>query len=99
MSSDIERQAAIEYRAERDRKSPLKLVVPDGKPVTGWRANIFSAAELQRQTFPAVSYCVPDLIPEGLTLIAVLPRRAQAYTGRHAVRCNGGQSAKATAPH
>ena len=79
MSNDIEIQAAIEYRAERDRRSPLKLVVPDSKPITGWRANIFSAAELQRQTFPPVSYCVPDLIPEGLTIIAGKPKIGKSW--------------------
>ena len=39
-----------------------------------WRDHSFTAAKLQRETFPPVSYCVPDLIPEGLTIIAGKPK-------------------------
>lgn len=44
-----------------------------------WRDHIFTAAELQRKTFPAVSYCVPDLIPEGLTIIAGKPKIGKSW--------------------
>ena len=43
-----------------------------------WRDHVFTAAELQRKTFPQISYCVPDLIPEGLTIIAASRRLAKA---------------------
>lgn len=44
-----------------------------------WRDHVFTAAELQRKTFPAVSYCVPDLIPEGLTMIAGKPKIGKSW--------------------
>ena len=44
-----------------------------------WRKNTFTAAELQRKTFPPVSYCVPDLIPEGLTIVAGKPKIGKSW--------------------
>ena len=44
-----------------------------------WRDHVFTAAELQRKTFPPVSYCVPDLIPEGLTIIAGKPKIGKSW--------------------
>jgi AAA domain len=40
---------------------------------------VFTAAELQRRAFPPVSYCVPDLIPEGLTIIAGKPKIGKSW--------------------
>jgi hypothetical protein len=50
-------------------------------PVTlpSWRDHVFTAADLQRKTFPPVSYCVPDLIPEGLTIIAGKPKIGKSW--------------------
>ena len=39
----------------------------------------FTAAELQRKTFPPIAYCVPDLIPEGLTIIAGKPKIGKSW--------------------
>jgi predicted ATP-dependent serine protease len=44
-----------------------------------WRDHVYTAAELQRKTFPPVSYCVPDLIPEGLTIIAGKPKIGKSW--------------------
>src|SRR5262249_49789922 len=44
-----------------------------------WRDHIFTAAELQRKTFPPVTYCVPGLIPEGLTIIAGKPKIGKSW--------------------
>ncbi len=44
-----------------------------------WRDHIYTAAELQRKIFPPVSYCVPDLIPEGLTIIAGKPKIGKSF--------------------
>jgi hypothetical protein len=49
----------------------------DAKP--SWRHSCYSAAELRRQTFPPVAFCVPDLIPEGLTLIAGKPKIGKSW--------------------
>jgi AAA domain-containing protein len=44
-----------------------------------WRDHVFTAAQLQRQIFPPVSYCVPQLIPEGLTMIAGKPKIGKSW--------------------
>jgi hypothetical protein len=49
----------------------------DDKP--SWRDGCYSAAELRRRTFPPVAFCVPDLIPEGLTLIAGKPKIGKSW--------------------
>ena len=72
-------QGAIGYRAERERREGAKGKANGaGNKGSGttysWQDHVYTAAELQRRTFPAVSYCVPDLIPEGLTIIAGKPK-------------------------
>jgi hypothetical protein len=49
----------------------------DAKP--SWRDSCYSAAELRHRTFPPVAFCVPDLIPEGLTLIAGKPKIGKSW--------------------
>ena len=44
-----------------------------------WLDHVYTAAQLQRQTFPPVSYCVPHLIPEGLTMIAGKPKIGKSW--------------------
>lgn len=44
-----------------------------------WRDHVFTAAELQRKTFPQISYYIPDLIPEGLTIIAGKPKIGKSW--------------------
>jgi hypothetical protein len=46
---------------------------------TGWRANVFSAAELHRITFSEISYVVPGLIPEGLSILAGRPKIGKSW--------------------
>jgi RecA-family ATPase len=46
---------------------------------TSWRDHIYTAAALQHMTFPPVSYCVPGLIPEGLTIIAGKPKIGKSW--------------------
>jgi predicted transcriptional regulator len=83
-------QTAIEYRAERDRKEKTHAKGGNSNGDAGkktgndstrfnWRDNVYTAAELQRRTFPPVSYCVPDLIPEGLTIIAGKPKIGKSW--------------------
>jgi hypothetical protein len=81
-------QAAIEYRAELERKERTNGKAnghDTGNKTAGntnrfnWRDHVFTAAELQRKIFPPVSYCVPDLIPEGLTIIAGKPKIGKSW--------------------
>jgi predicted ATP-dependent serine protease len=44
-----------------------------------WRDKVMTAAALQRQTFPPVSYVVPGLIPEGLSIIAGRPKIGKSW--------------------
>jgi hypothetical protein len=44
-----------------------------------WRDHAYTAASLQHMTFPPVFYCVPDLIPEGLTIIAGKPKIGKSW--------------------
>jgi AAA domain len=53
---------------------------PSAAPAqASWRDYVFTAAELQRQIFAPVSYCVPHLIPEGLTMIAGKPKIGKSW--------------------
>ena len=47
--------------------------------VKHWRESAFTAAELQKREFPPVSWIVPALIPEGLTLIAGRPKIGKSW--------------------
>ena len=44
-----------------------------------WRDHAYTAAALQRMTFSPVSYCVPGLIPDGLTIIAGKPKIGKSW--------------------
>ena len=44
-----------------------------------WRGHIVTAAELQRKEFPPISYVVPDLIPEGLSILAGRPKVGKSW--------------------
>ena len=48
----------------------------DGK---GWRSHVFTAAALQTMQFPPVSYTVPGIIPEGLTILAGRPKIGKSW--------------------
>jgi len=42
-------------------------------------AGIFSAAELQGRVFPPIKWIVPDILPEGLTLLAGKPKLGKSW--------------------
>jgi hypothetical protein len=50
---------------------------PNGE--VGWREHVFTAASLRKMKFPPVMFCVPDLIPEGLTIIAGKPKIGKSW--------------------
>ena len=50
-----------------------------GSREPSWRDHVFTAAELRRKSFPPISYVVPDLIPEGLSIIAGRPKIGKSW--------------------
>ena len=49
------------------------------EPKTGWRSYAFTAAALREMEFPPVSYVVPSLVPEGLTILAGRPKIGKSW--------------------
>jgi RecA-family ATPase len=66
--------AAIREAADRVWADSMNI---HRKP--GWRDQIFTAAELQKKQFPPVRYVVPNLIPEGLTLLCGRPKVGKSW--------------------
>ena len=53
---------------------------PKGQPPSiNWRNLVLTAAELQRKQFPAISYVIPGLIPEGLSILAGRPKVGKSW--------------------
>ena len=46
---------------------------------TDWRTHVFTAAQLRTMEFPEVSYVVPGIIPEGLTILAGRPKIGKSW--------------------
>lgn len=46
---------------------------------TNWRDHIFTAADLERRKFDPIAYVVPQLIPEGLTILAGRPKIGKSW--------------------
>jgi AAA domain len=51
----------------------------DQSKETGWRSYVFTAAALRIMEFPEISYVVPGLIPEGLTILAGKPKIGKSW--------------------
>jgi hypothetical protein len=68
---------AVENPFEPSSREPSRH---EGKvPLLDWRSRCTTAAALQSQTFPPVSYIVPGLLPEGLTLLAGKPKIGKSW--------------------
>ena len=52
---------------------------PDAAKPEDWRSHTFTAAALRTMPFPEVSYVVPGLIPEGLTILAGRPKIGKSW--------------------
>ena len=55
---------------------------PEAEPKTksdDWRSHVFTAASLRTMEFPEVSYVVPGIIPEGLTILAGKPKVGKSW--------------------
>ena len=48
-------------------------------PKDGWRAHVFTAASLKEKKFEPISYVVPLLIPEGVTILAGKPKVGKSW--------------------
>ncbi len=48
-------------------------------PKPGWRESTITAAALQRKAFKPVSYVIPDLIPEGLSILCGRPKVGKSW--------------------
>jgi AAA domain-containing protein/Toprim domain-containing protein len=48
-------------------------------PKDGWRAHVFTAASLKEKKFDPISYVVPMLIPEGVTILAGRPKVGKSW--------------------
>lgn len=48
-------------------------------PKDGWRAHVFTAASLKDEKFEPISYVVPMLIPEGVTILAGRPKVGKSW--------------------
>jgi hypothetical protein len=48
-------------------------------PKHGWRAHVFTAAALKERKFEPISYVVPQLIPEGVTILAGRPKVGKSW--------------------
>src|SRR5262245_6276525 len=44
-----------------------------------WRDHVFTAADLRNRPFPPICYVVPDLIPEGLSIMAGRPKIGKSW--------------------
>ena len=67
---------AIRAAADRAWADSIKI---ERKP--SWRDQTFTAAMLQKQTFPPVRYVVPGLVPEELTLFCGRPKIGKSWAG------------------
>lgn len=47
--------------------------------MSGWRDNVFNAAQLKAQVFPDINYVVPYIIPEGLSILAGRPKIGKSW--------------------
>jgi hypothetical protein len=52
---------------------------PRNSPTGTWRDNTFTAATLRSKQFKVIDYVVPDLIPEGLTILAGKPKIGKSW--------------------
>jgi hypothetical protein len=62
-----------------ENRSTSSAEEADAKHGTDWRRNIVTAAALQRMIFPPVSFVLPGLIAEGLTILAGRPKLGKSW--------------------
>ena len=78
---ETEIQDALEGAVDRpfDPSATTKANGSAAPSISDWRSRCSTAAKLQTMTFPPVSYVVPGLLPEGLTLLAGKPKIGKSW--------------------
>jgi DNA primase len=65
---------AIKFADESKPEKPKPKI-----EATDWQSHVFTAAALRTMAFPPVSYIVPGIIPEGLTILAGRPKIGKSW--------------------
>ncbi len=68
-----------ELNATAPEVEPEAETVQPLKSAASLPAGIFSAADLQGRVFPPIKWIVPDILPEGLTLLAGKPKLGKSW--------------------
>ena len=64
-----------------------------------WQNHVFTAAQLRLRTFPSISYVVPDLLPDGLSIIAGRPKIRKSWLALDVCIAAASGRFAAAAPH
>jgi hypothetical protein len=73
-------EASVEQKArQRHNRADWKPNDKTSPPLNWWRDGAVTAAQLQHMEFPPLRFVVPDLIPEGLTLLAGKPKVGKSW--------------------
>ena len=73
--------ASVKENSHPHPTSDNRSSIGHGKspPRKNWSDRAFSAAELQTQTFPPLKFIVPELVPEGATLLVSRPKLGKSW--------------------
>jgi hypothetical protein len=73
--------ASVKENSHPDPTPDNRSSIGNGKspPRKNWSDRAFSAAELQTQTFPPLKFIVPELVPEGATLLVSRPKLGKSW--------------------
>jgi hypothetical protein len=72
-------QKCAELEAARADNRPSALTVENNGQQQKWQQRTFSAAALQTMTFPPLKFILPDLVPEGATLLVSRPKFGKSW--------------------
>jgi hypothetical protein len=76
------KEAAREYHAELTPNGKIahgEQAKPNKPQPQTWRDRIFSGADLQTMTFPAMKWVLPGILPEGATLLVSRPKLGKSW--------------------
>ena len=73
--------ASVKENSHPHPTSDNRSSIGHGKspPRKNWSDRVFSAADLQTQTFPPLKFIVPELVPEGATLLVSRPKLGKSW--------------------
>jgi AAA domain len=80
LDPDIEAELKRIKRERLAREGTSKGNGANGSATTAWwRQDAVTGAELQHMTFPPLRFVVPDLMPEGVALLAGKPKAGKSW--------------------